>query len=100
MTDPIPHADEVDIAEQSRTIDDCNDEHTAAPNELGESQDADVGDLHDQQLPGPSQDDDDRPAAGHSAKALDSNVFRLPWESNSLTSRRSFIDDMATQNQP
>jgi hypothetical protein len=97
MIKPIPHADEADIAEQARPVDDGIDECDAVPDELGENRDADAGDLVDQKLSVSGQDDDHPPAAGHAVAALATGrVFWPAWESDSLTTQRSFVDDMAS----
>lgn len=96
MIEPIPPADEADIAEQARFVDDgIDDECDPAPVELGENRDADAGDVLDQQLSVSGDDDDHPPAAGRAA-AL---VWPV-WEPQSLTTRRSFVDDMASRNGP
>jgi hypothetical protein len=101
MIEPVPHADDADIAEQARTVDDGIDECDALPDVLVESRDADAGDLLDQKLSVSGQDDDHPPAAGRAAAALAAGrVFWPAWESDSLTAPRSFIDDMASRNEP
>ena len=50
MIKPIPHADEADIAEETRPVDDGIDECDTVPDQLGENQDADAADLLDQKL--------------------------------------------------
>lgn len=101
MIKPIPHADEADIAEQTRPVDDGIDECDTVPDQLGENQDADAADLLDQKLSVSGQDDDDPPAAGRAVATLvTGRVFWPAWESNSLTTQRSFVDDMASRNKP
>jgi hypothetical protein len=100
MIEPMPHADEADIAEQARPGENAIDEYDAIPDKPGENQDGDVGGLLDQKLLVFGHDEDHPPAAGRAAAALvTSSVDRPTWESNSLTTQRSFIDDMASQNQ-
>jgi hypothetical protein len=45
MTEPIPHADEADIAEQARSVDDGIDQYDSLSGEYGDGQqeDADGG---------------------------------------------------------
>jgi hypothetical protein len=95
VIEPIPHADEADIAKQARAVDDGIDERDTVPDELDENQDADAGDLLEEQLPVSAQDDGGGAAAGLAT----SSVFWPAWESNSLRTQRSFIDDMASLNQ-
>ena len=67
----------------------------AAPDfdHLGDNRDADVADLLDQKLSVSDQDDDHPPVASGAAGALASDSGFWPaWESNSLTTQRSFID--------
>ena len=62
MNEPIPDADEADIAEQARPVDDGIDEPDAVPDEHGETREADAGVLLDQQLVVCGHDDDHPPA--------------------------------------
>jgi hypothetical protein len=101
LNEPIPHADEADLAGQARMVDDGIDECDAVPDELGENRDADAGDLPDRQRPVSGQDNDHPPVARPAAAVLvTSSVFWPAWESTSLTTQQSFIDDIASQNQP
>jgi hypothetical protein len=71
------------------------------PGQLGENPNADAGDLLDQRLSASGHDDNHPSAADRAAAALvSSRVFWSAWESNSLTMQRSFIDDMASRNNP
>jgi hypothetical protein len=88
MIEPIPDADEADVAEQTRPVDDDVDGWDAVPDELGDDHNADAGDALDQRL-AIAADDDDHPPA--SARA---------WEFDSPTTRRSFIDDVASRYEP
>ncbi len=47
MIDPLPPADEADIAEQARPVDAGIDECDVVPDELVENRDADAGDVLD-----------------------------------------------------
>ena len=96
MIEPIPPADEADIAEQARPVDAGIDECDVGPDELGENRDADAGDVLDQQRSVSGDDDDHPPAAGRAAASL---VWPA-WEPQSLTTQRSFIDAMASRNEP
>ncbi len=58
-----------------------------------ENREADAGD-------GPGPDDDQPPAAGSAAAASVTGGNWPVWEFNSFTTRRSFIDDMASRNEP
>ena len=48
MTEPIPQADEADVAEQTQSVDDDAEEYETAPEPFGDTQDADVADWFDQ----------------------------------------------------
>lgn len=99
MIEPIPHAEEADIAEQARSVDD-DEQRDALPDLLGDNWDTDIADPSDQKL-SVSGHDDDHPATSHSGAApVTGGVFWPAWESNSLSTQRSFTDDMASQNQP
>jgi hypothetical protein len=50
MIDPIPHADDGDVAEQARSVDDDIDESEGVTGELRENWNADAGDLLEQQV--------------------------------------------------
>jgi hypothetical protein len=100
MIGSIPHGDEADIAEQARPIDDGIDECDAAPDLLGENRDADATDVLDQKLAVFGQDDDRPPAAGRVAAALVAGSGFWPASGfSSLTTRWSFVDDMASRNE-
>jgi hypothetical protein len=96
VIEPIPPADEADMAGQARLVDDGIDECDVVPDELGENRDADAGDMLDQQRSVSGDDDDHPPADGRAATALGWPV----WEPQSLTTQRSLIDDMASRNEP
>jgi hypothetical protein len=85
MIEPIPHADEADIAEQTRPVDDGIDECDTVPDQLGENQDADAADLLDQKLSVSGQDDDDPPAAGRAVALVTGRVF---WPACSFMTSR------------
>jgi hypothetical protein len=50
MIDPIPHADDGDVAEQARSVYDDVDESEGLTGELRENSNADAGDLLEQQV--------------------------------------------------
>jgi hypothetical protein len=70
VIEPIPQADEADVAEQARPIDDDITERDTLPAALG------------------------------AAAALADRGFWPIWQSNSTATQRSFIDDMASLNGP
>jgi hypothetical protein len=101
VIEPIPDADEADIAGQALPIDDGIEEGDALPDALDDNPDADATDLFDQKLSAPGQDDDHPSAADRAVVALVTG--RVVWpalESDSLTTQRSFVDDMASLNEP
>ncbi len=99
MIEPILHAVKADVAEQARSVDD-DEQRDASPDLLGDNWDTDIADLFDQKL-SVSGHDDDHPATSHDlGRPVTDRVFWPAWESNSLSTQRSFIDDMASQNQP
>ncbi len=100
MIEPIPHADEADIAEQTRPVDDGIEEYDASPDALGDGWDADATDLFDQKLSVSGHDDDHPSAADRAAALVTSRVFWADWESNLLTTQWSLVDDMASLNEP
>jgi hypothetical protein len=65
VIEPIPRADDADIAEQARRVDDDIEEGDASPEPLGHNWDADIADLLDQRLSVSCRDDDDPLAVGH-----------------------------------
>lgn len=100
MIEPIPHAVKADLAEQPRSADD-DEQCEALPDLLGDNRDTDITDLFGQKFLVSGHDDDHPPATSHAAAApVTGRVFWPAWESNSLSTQRSFIDDMASQNQP
>lgn len=99
MIEPIPHAAKADVAEQARSFDD-DEQRDALPDLLGDNWDTDIAGLFDQEL-SVSGHDGDHPATSHAlGRPVTGRVFWPAWESNSLSTQRSFIDDMASQNQP
>jgi hypothetical protein len=101
VIEPIPHADEADVTEQARPVGDDIEKCGTLPDALGDNRDADPSDLFDQKLSVSGQNDDHPPAGSGAAAALaTSRVFWAAWESNSLATQRSFIDDMASLNEP
>jgi len=72
----------------------------ALPDPLGANRDAEVADLFDQKLSVSGHDDDHPPAAGHAAALVTGRVFRPAWQSDPFTTRRSFVVDMASLNEP
>ena len=101
MIEPIPHADEADVAEQARPVGYHIEQCDALPDLLGDNRDAETADHFDQRLRVPSHPDDHPPAAGHAAAWSVSGRISWPaWQSDSFTTRRSFIRDMASRNQP
>ena len=100
MIEPIPHADKTDVAEQARSVDD-DEQCDALPDLLGDDRDAGIADLFDQNLYVTSHDDDHPPAtspavAGPTAR----RTFWSAWESNSRSTQRSFIHDIASRGEP
>lgn len=82
MIEPIPDATDV-----------------AGP--LGNNRDADAADLIDQKPGVSSHDDDPPPTADRAvAKSVAGRASRPAWKSGSLTTRRSFVKDMASLNEP
>ncbi len=67
MIESIPHADEADIAEQARPVDDDLEECNGLPGALGDNREADVADLFDQKLSVSGHDDDHPPTASGAA---------------------------------
>jgi hypothetical protein len=67
VIEPIPHADDTDVAEQARPVDDDIEEGDASPEPLGHNWNAGVADLLDQRLSVSCRDDDDPLAVGHAA---------------------------------
>jgi hypothetical protein len=101
VIEPIPHADEADVAEQARPVEYHIEQCDALPDLLGDNRDAETADHLDQRLPVSSHHDDHPPAAGHAAAwSVSGGVLWPAWQSDSFTSRRSFIRDMASRNQP
>lgn len=101
VIEPIPRADEADIAEQARPVDDGIEECDALPDSLGDSWDADATDVFDQKLSVSGQDDDHPPATDRAGAVLvTSHAFWLTWESNPLTTQRSSVEDVASRNEP
>ncbi len=58
VIEPIPDADEADVAEQARPVDDDIEECDALPDALGDNWNADASDLFYQKLSVSVQDDD------------------------------------------
>ncbi|MBI3217690.1 MAG: hypothetical protein HYZ38_28105 [Mycobacterium sp.] len=50
MTEPIPSADEADLAEQSRSVDDDVDENDSLTADYDSPAEADIGDVLEQRL--------------------------------------------------
>ncbi|BBY38540.1 hypothetical protein MMAN_26740 [Mycobacterium mantenii] len=97
---PIPHADKTDVAELARPVDD-DEQCDVLPVLLGDDRDDDVADLFDQKLSVLAHDGGHPPAVIHAAAApVTDRVFWPTWESNALSTQRSFIDDLASRNQP
>jgi len=88
-------------AEQARPVDDDIEQCDALPDLLGDNRDADTADLFDQKLSVSGQDDDHPTAARHTAaRSVTGCFFWSAWQSASITTRRSFVEDMASPNQP
>ena len=95
MMEPIPRAVKAEVAEQARSVDD-DEQRDALPDLLGDNWDTEMADPSDQKL-SVSGHDDDHPAPSHAAAAaVTGRVFWPAWESNSLSTQRSFIDDVAS----
>ena len=98
VIEPIPHADEAEIAEQARPVDDGIEECRPLPKCLGENPDADAADAFESVW---GQNDDHPPAAGRAvARLVSGRVFWPSWGSNPFTRQRSFVEDMASLNEP
>jgi hypothetical protein len=101
VIEPIPDADAADVAEQARPVDDDIEQCDALPDLLGDNRDADTADLFDQKLSVSGQDDDHPTAAAHTAaRSVIGHVFWSAWQSASITTQRSFVEDMASPNRP
>jgi len=57
MTEPIPQADEADVADQTQSVDDDAEEYDTGPELFGDTQDADVADWFDQRSSVECRDD-------------------------------------------
>jgi hypothetical protein len=101
VIEPIPHADEADIAEQARRVDDDIERWTRHSDLLDDNRDADVADLFDHKLSVPRNVDDHPAAAGHAAaEPVTGRVLWSTWQSDPFKTRRSFVEDMASLNAP
>lgn len=93
MIKPTPQAEEVDLAEQARPVEDDIEERETLPEPRGDARDADVSDSMDQKLSGPVH-------GKGGPTALTDRDFRPIWQSNSVATYGSFIDDMASMTEP
>ena len=99
MIEPVAHVDEADIAEGGRPVDGADECHMI-PSQLGENPNADAGDLLDQRLSTSGHDNHPSAADRAGAALVSGRVFWSAWKSNSLVIQRSFIDDVASRNNP
>lgn len=93
MIEPIPQVDDAEGALQARPVDDDTEERDTLPETRSDNSDAAAGDLSDQKLSVSVQGDG-------AAAALADRGFWPIWQSNSVATQRSFIDDMASLNEP